>query len=119
MNLKVCNASFAYQPAEPILQDVNFEAQSGELIAVLGPNGAGKTTLLRCLLGTLKWKSGVCTVDGQDIRTIGTKKLWQKLAYVPQARGTAIVMKQNPDGTLSGLTLEEAREVQNSLGALL
>lgn len=37
----------------------------------------------------------------------------------PQARGTAIVMKQNPDGTLSGLTLEEAREVQNSLGALL
>ena len=89
MNLKVCNASFAYQAAEPILQNVNFEAQSGELIAVLGPNGAGKTTLLRCLLGTLKWNSGVCTVDGQDIRTIGTKKLWQKLSYVPQARGTA------------------------------
>ena len=37
----------------------------------------------------------------------------------PQARGTAIVMKRNPDGTLSGLTQEEAREVQNSLGALL
>ncbi len=89
MILSVRNGSFAYRGSEMILRDISFEARSGELVAVLGPNGAGKTTLLRCLLGSLKWNSGMSTVDGRDLRMTENRQFWRKISYVPQARGVA------------------------------
>lgn len=87
MKLVVEDGSFAYVKGHPIIQDLNFKAESGNLIAILGPNGAGKTTLLRCIMGLLKWDGGRSTLDGQNIYQIPSKKLWQKVSYVPQARG--------------------------------
>lgn len=87
MKLVVEDGSFAYVKGHPIIQDLNFKAESGNLIAILGPNGAGKTTLLRCIMGLLKWDGGCSTLDGQNIYQIPSKKLWQKVSYVPQARG--------------------------------
>ena len=43
--------------AKRILEDVSFQAETGELVVITGPNGAGKTTLLRILAGLLP-KSG-------------------------------------------------------------
>lgn len=87
MKLTVENGSFAYSKEAPIIQNLDFSAESGDLIAVLGPNGAGKTTLLRCITGFLKWDEGKSTMDGENIHRMPARKLWQKAAYVPQARG--------------------------------
>ena len=84
--LEVRNGGFSYGRDKHILKDLSFSVQSGELMAILGPNGAGKTTLLRCIMGMLKWSEGMSLLDGEDIRTIPASKLWQKLAYVPQAK---------------------------------
>lgn len=89
MKLTVENGSFSYIKGQPILQNMNFSIQSGELLAILGPNGAGKTTLLKCIMGFLPWESGRSILDGEDMRKIPPKKLWQKVAYVPQAKGTS------------------------------
>lgn len=89
MKLTVENGCFSYKKGQPILQNINFTVESGELLAILGPNGAGKTTLLRCVMGFLKWGSGKSTLDGVDISKMPPKKLWQKIAYVPQAKGTS------------------------------
>ena len=89
MKLTVENGCFSYKKGQPILQNINFSAQSGELLAILGPNGAGKTTLLRCIMGFLKWDSGKSMLDDEDISKMAPKKLWQKIAYVPQAKGTS------------------------------
>ena len=86
MKLAVKEGCFGYRDGTQILDHVNFEAESGDLIAVLGPNGAGKTTMLRCTLGFLRWTSGESTLDGRPIRTIPARELWQTIAYVPQAR---------------------------------
>ena len=93
MILQIDHASISYEPGTPIIRDLNFSAQSGDLIAILGPNGAGKTTLLRCLMGFLRWKEGHCRIDGTDIRTIPQHKLWQIISYVPQARGAFASLK--------------------------
>lgn len=87
MKLTVEQGSFAYTKAAPVIKDLNFTAESGDLVAILGPNGAGKTTMLRCITGFLKWDAGQSKLDGEDIRTMPAKKLWQRVAYVPQARG--------------------------------
>ncbi len=55
--ITVENLSFAYLE-EKVLENLNFEIEAGEFIAILGPNGAGKTTLLKLLIGLLKPTSG-------------------------------------------------------------
>jgi len=72
---------------KPVIEDLSFEISSGDLLAVLGPNGAGKTTLLRCMMGHLKWKRGGSYLDGEPVADMQPKKLWSRMAYVPQAKG--------------------------------
>ena len=89
MRLNVENGSFYYKKNVPIFENINFEVSEGEILAVLGPNGAGKTTLLRCITGMLKWRAGKSLLDGEDIGTMLPRKLWSKMAYVPQAKTVA------------------------------
>lgn len=89
MILKVEKGTFAYKKGPRILEDIDFEVGPGEIMAILGPNGAGKTTLLRCMMDMLKWESGRSTLDGEDIHAIPARKLWSRMAYVPQAKAAA------------------------------
>src|ERR1700727_1434819 len=51
--------SFAYPGStEKVLDDLSFNVEAGERIAIVGPNGIGKTTLMRCLAGELRPNSG-------------------------------------------------------------
>ena len=90
MILSVENGCFSYKNSKDklLLEDINFSVEPGDLLAILGPNGAGKTTLLRCIMGFLKWSSGKSTLDGENLRNIPNKKLWNNIAYVPQAKST-------------------------------
>jgi ABC-2 type transport system ATP-binding protein len=49
------------------LQEVSFEADAGELVAVIGPNGAGKTTLLSIIAGTQSASAGTVAPDPQRV----------------------------------------------------
>jgi zinc transport system ATP-binding protein len=64
----------------PVLQGVNLQIPTGEIVAIIGPNGAGKTTLLRCLLGLQR-------IDAGEIRLLGERDLaaaLPRVGYVPQ-----------------------------------
>ena len=89
MKLKIENGTFAYKGGPEILKNINIEVTSGEILAVLGPNGAGKTTMLRCMMDMLRWKTGRSLLDGEDIHSIPARKLWSRMAYVPQAKSAA------------------------------
>ncbi len=67
-----------------VLDDVSFEVQSGETLALFGENGAGKSTLLRILAGIMDADAGKANLDGQTIlehRLPGRTAL----GYVPEA----------------------------------
>ena len=56
--LRVDDVSFAYPDSPTLLQDVSFDVQYGDRVALIGPNGMGKTTLLRLVEGKLQPTSG-------------------------------------------------------------
>ncbi len=103
MLLKVENLSFSYKREYSVIENLSFEASSGDLIAILGPNGAGKTTMLKCIMGFLKLSTGRCILDGEDIKKIPARKLWSKVSYVPQAKGTSSALTAE-EMILLGLT---------------
>lgn len=87
MGITVENLSFGYGKKQ-VLQDISFQVQEGELLALLGPNGVGKTTLFRCILGihNKKYKGSVL-LNGKNIRSFKQKELAHLIAYIPQTHG--------------------------------
>lgn len=55
---------------DPLLQNVSFSLEEGEILCLLGPSGSGKTTLLRVLAGLEQEESGVIIFDGRDLRDV-------------------------------------------------
>ncbi len=53
----------------PVLNDINLEVKSGELVALLGPSGSGKTTLLRIIAGLEMPDAGTVLLDGKEVLT--------------------------------------------------
>jgi energy-coupling factor transport system ATP-binding protein len=76
---------FGYDAADPVLQDVNLDIRSGEVIAVLGPNGAGKTTLVKHAIGLLKPTAGRVLVRGRDTHELSVAQVAATLGYVFQS----------------------------------
>lgn len=70
---------------KPILQNINGEFRSGEVIAITGPSGAGKSTLIRCLLGIWPNHSGQVLLDGQDLNARVRDDIGPMIGYLPQA----------------------------------
>lgn len=83
MSLSVSGLTFAYGKT-PVLRDVGFSAEAGEVLAVLGPNGAGKTTLFRCILGEQKRYTGSIRIDGKEAKTLSPRQTAHRIAYIPQ-----------------------------------
>ena len=84
MSIDVERLSFSYG-AHPVLRDVSFRAEPGQLVAVLGPNGAGKSTLFRCMLGFLPHYQGSISLCGRDVRHLPRRELAHLAAYIPQS----------------------------------
>jgi ATP-binding cassette, subfamily B, bacterial PglK len=82
--VKVKNLDFAYPKAKyNSLQDINFEINEGESLAIVGPSGAGKTTLIDILLGVHEYKFGSVEISGVDPEDAILK--WPgAISYVPQ-----------------------------------
>jgi subfamily B ATP-binding cassette protein MsbA len=67
-----------------VLQQLSFEVQPGQVVALVGPSGAGKTTTLALLLRLYEISDGAIRIDGLDIRGVQVRSLREQIAIVPQ-----------------------------------
>jgi ABC-type multidrug transport system fused ATPase/permease subunit len=78
------DVSFAYQSGQPVLEDVTFTVQAGEVVALVGPSGAGKSTLVSLLARFYDPSSGRLLLDGVDLCNITLAGLRAQIAMVFQ-----------------------------------
>lgn len=79
--LEACNITKVF-PGVVALDSVDISFELGEIHCVIGENGAGKSTLIKCLTGVYEPEAGSILISGDD--ALKNKKLFDKIAYVPQ-----------------------------------
>ena len=92
--LKVKDLSFAYDGYNPVLKDVNFTINKGDVLSIVGQNGAGKSTLAKLLCGFLRPSRGQILLNDTDTKNLSIKQIAEKIGYVLQ-NPNAMISKTN------------------------
>lgn len=83
-NIRYEGVTFGYDPAKPILNNIDLSIRAGETVAFVGPSGAGKTTICSLLPRFYELDGGRITIDGIDIRDIKLDSLRRHIGIVQQ-----------------------------------
>jgi len=78
------NVNFSYAPSTPILKEISFEVNAGEIVAFVGSTGAGKSTLLDLIPRFYDVTGGQILIDGSDIRDVTIESLRGQIGIVSQ-----------------------------------
>lgn len=79
------NVTFRYaQEAEPVIQDVSFQAQAGQTVAFIGSTGSGKSTLVNLIPRFYDVSEGQILVDGINVADYDLTELRKRVGYIPQ-----------------------------------
>ena len=79
MKLEIKNLSKKFEKKE-VLNNINLEVKSGEVVSLVGRNGSGKTTLLKLITGIYQLDTGEITIDGVNIEQNNLKS---NIIYIP------------------------------------
>lgn len=110
---------------QPVVQDVSFSVQPGEMLCILGSNGCGKSTLLKAAAGLLPC-SGQVLALGQDFLSLERRQAARTLAFLSQQSSPAFgyTVEQTvamgryahrSKGLFQGQTAQDAALVQQAL----
>ncbi|MEM7029800.1 MAG: ABC transporter ATP-binding protein [Chloroflexota bacterium] len=78
------NVSFAYQDNQPVVHNINFKVDAGEMVAIVGATGAGKTTLMGLIQRFYDPQHGVISLDGHDLRELDLNNVRKHITAVHQ-----------------------------------
>lgn len=78
------DVDFSYDGKTPILKNMSFHAEPGQMMALVGPTGAGKTTMVNVLSRFYDIQGGSIRIDGVDIRDVTRDSLRRQLGTVLQ-----------------------------------
>jgi ABC-type multidrug transport system fused ATPase/permease subunit len=105
------HVAFAYDETCPVLHDVSFTVEPGQMIGVVGPTGGGKSTIMSLIPRFYDPSAGKVLVDGVDVRDFRLQALRNQIGYVLQEtvlfRGT---VRDNIAYGRAGATDEEIEE---------
>ena len=82
--VSVNDLTFSYDGSHPVLRNVSFQAEPGEVVALLGPPGSGKSTIVSLIPRFYDVPPGSITIDGGDIRDMTLASLRRNIGLVQQ-----------------------------------
>lgn len=98
------------------LQNISFEVNEGEVVALIGANGAGKTTTLHTITGLLEAKGGSVMYEGVDITKIPAHKIVSMgMAHVPEGRRVFANLSVLQNLKMGAYTRKDKEEINESL----
>lgn len=75
---------FEYVQDNPVLHDISFHAEPGQVVALMGPTGAGKTSLMNLLPRFYDYQTGSIQLDGVELKEFPRDYLRQNIGIVEQ-----------------------------------
>lgn len=120
--------SFTRPQGRKVLDNINFELNQGEYVAILGASHSGKSTLLNVLGGLLRADSGKILIEDVDIETLSDAERSllrkQRIGFVFQAfhllphlsAGLNVALPLQLDGVPRNEALTRAQEIMNQIG---
>ena len=78
------HVTFGYDPARPVVRDIDLRIRAGETVAFVGQTGAGKSTLAKLITRFYDPTEGRVLIDGHDIAEVTLDSLRRQLGVVPQ-----------------------------------
>lgn len=110
------NVRFGYDKENPLMKDISFSVNPGDMIAVVGPTGAGKTTLINLLMRFYDIDSGSIKIDGVDTKDISRQELRKHFGMVLQDAWlyTDSIMENIRFGDLDATDLDVRRAAQTA-----
>lgn len=81
--IRLSHLSFAYEPEQPVLNDISCTFQVGKSYAIVGASGSGKSTLLNLLMGSDRYE-GEVLFDRQPLRDISSNALCDAISIIHQ-----------------------------------
>jgi len=100
----------------PVIHDVSFNVNVGELISIIGANGSGKTTLLKTVAGTIHPAKGHIEFENEDISRSSTVEIVRKgITYVPEERRIFGPLSVEENLELGAYILNDKEETEKHL----
>ncbi len=96
---------------QPVVHDLDFEVNPGEVVCLLGPNGAGKTTTMLALSGELPPLAGHVEFDGEVTRAPLHKRARMGLSYVTEERSVFKGLSARDNLRCGGVDPKDALEI--------
>jgi ATP-binding cassette, subfamily B, bacterial len=78
------DVGFEYDEQSPVLNEISFRCEPGQVVALLGSTGSGKTTLVNLLPRFYEYSSGSLTLDGLELKDYPRQYLRQQIGIVEQ-----------------------------------
>jgi ATP-binding cassette subfamily B protein len=117
-HVKFEHVTFGYDPARPVLHDVNFEARPGQTVALVGATGSGKSSIVSLIARFYQPQQGRVLVDGHDIRHVTGESLHRQMGLVLQTNYlfTGTVM-ENIRYARPGATDQDVTDAARAIGS--
>ncbi len=78
------NVSFSYNDEHPVLNNISFTVEPGQIVGVLGPTGSGKSTIANLLCRYYDVSQGQILIDGKDVRDYDLQYLHKNVGITMQ-----------------------------------
>ena len=78
------HVAFGYDPAAPVLRDVSFRIEPGQLVGVVGTTGGGKSTVVSLIPRFYDADCGRVLIDGSDVKDVTKASLRGQIGFVLQ-----------------------------------